>query len=503
MRHWSRASVVVAWLAFLVSGPMPVCAAQAIEKSEESTFPLHKQAIPQALSVVIYSHQLADNNDSHAWSFVTKGLAATGQPEMMMTILKGKSESIGDYPRAPEEFFKMVFALAKQRRIVHEGDYTWLGDNGHEFIAPQFHGAIYLPAQSFPGVNVAQGTLAVIPLTEEELDVYEAAGPSRVTGRLSHQSKYYPFPTWCDPTRASVFSAADVQAMKAEPVSRAPRKLLYDAGVIEQGETLTLSVPPKSQQRFADLVKSLPAEAPLMLMLGVDPRANAFLVWGPGKALAVAPPGSDGSILSGAFVELIPGVSKNEFGRFGDGYVVLLTKDAWSKLKTAVAGRARFSIPGIEGDDLKQFVISQPMSSYHNPIDGVNYKAEQGWVEYSSNAQRSKSAGPVVVDKYVLLTEQIQMAEFISVNSLCDYLKAIEDTVATHVSGMKAEKTSYEMIIESEVSPGGKAEYKVAARPAHMPASLIRAVHQWLAAVKAPSTKGPIRLQILLRLWPR
>lgn len=165
-----------------------------------------------------------------------------------------------------------------------------------------------------------------------------------------------------------------------------------------------------------------------MLMLGVDPRANAFLVWGKGEAKALAPPGSDGSILSGSFVELLPGVSKNQFGRFGDGYVVMLTADAWKKLKSAASGRIGFSLSSTGEGDLKQFAISQPKSSYHNPVYRLNYQAEQGWVEYSSDEPRPKSTGPVVVDK---------------------------------------------------------------------------AVYQWLGAVKAPSTKGPIRFQIVLPLWPR
>lgn len=192
--------------------------------------------------------------------------------------------------------------------------------------------------------------MAVIPLTKEELDVYEVGGSSRVTGRLSHQSSYYPFPTWCDRARASVFSVADVRAMKAEPVSHASSESLYEVGVIEQGTMLNLSVPPKAQERFADLVKSLPDENAVMLMLGVDPREQTrFWCGGPATRGSITA-GSDGSILSGSFVELLPGASENEFRRFGDGYVVMLTADAWSKLKTAVSGRIGFSLSSTGGE---------------------------------------------------------------------------------------------------------------------------------------------------------
>ena len=133
----------------------------------------------------------------------------------------------------------------------------------------------------------------------------------------------------------------------------------------------------------------------------------------------------------------------------------------------------------------------------------MDYEAEQGWVQYSSDGHEPKGKGPVVVDKYVLLTDQTKMAEYISVKSLCDYMKAIENTVTKHVSRLEKEAASYEMIIESEVSPGGKVVYKVAAKPPGIQSSQISAISQWLGAIKAPSTKGPIRFQILLRLWPR
>lgn len=178
----------------------------------------------------------------------------------------------------------------------------------------------------------------------------------------------------------------------------------------------------------------------------------------------------------------------------------MLTAGAWSKLKTAASGRIGFSLSSSGGGDLKQFAVSQPKSSYHSPVDGMNYEAEQGRVQYSSDGHGPKGTGPVVVEKYVLLTDQTKMAEYISATSLSDYMKAIENTVRTHVSQLKKEAT---MIIESDVSPSGKAAYKVAARPPGIPSGQISAVSQWLGPIKVPSTKGPIRFQILLRLWPR
>lgn len=49
MRYGQRAIVWLVGLAFVMTGIASYCAAQSIEKSEGSDFPLHKQVIPQAL----------------------------------------------------------------------------------------------------------------------------------------------------------------------------------------------------------------------------------------------------------------------------------------------------------------------------------------------------------------------------------------------------------------------------------------------------------------------
>ena len=379
-----------------------------------------------------------------------------------------------------------------------------MGAGGQQFIAPQFHGTIYLPASSFENVIIPHRALFVVPLTNEELDVYEVSGPSRVTARLCRQSGYYPFPTWCDRTRATVFSAADVQAIKAEPVSHTPRAMLFDSGVIAQGSKLSLSVSPNEQERFISLLKTLPAETALMLSLGVDSRANAFLVWAPGDSQAVTPPGSDGSIMSGSFLEILPGVDKVECRRFGDGYVVMLTNDAWNKLKSSVSVRKDFTVAATEGGDLNEFTITFSKSVYQNPVDGKDYVAEGGWQEYKPNTKKAKSdGGPVVVDEIVLLTDQSKLKTYISVEVLANYVKEIEKTATLHFAQTKKETTPYEMIIDSEVSPGNKAVFRIAAKPEGLSDALVKALYAKLNALQAPAANGPVRFQVLLKLWPK
>jgi hypothetical protein len=105
-------------------------------------------------------------------------------------------------------------------------------------------------------------------------------------------------------------------------------------GVIEQGTRLSLSVPPKAQERFADLVKSLPDET----CRDVDARrrSSSKRVSGVGALATRGPylhPGAMAPYSLERLSNCFPGASENEFRRFGDGYVVMLTADAWRQAK--------------------------------------------------------------------------------------------------------------------------------------------------------------------------
>ncbi len=62
-------------------------------------------------------------------------------------------------------------------------------------------------------------------MTAEELAVFALTGPARVLARLAKRTEFYPYPTWCDRDRKSVFSQADVDAIKAEPLTHSAVEL--------------------------------------------------------------------------------------------------------------------------------------------------------------------------------------------------------------------------------------------------------------------------------------
>lgn len=300
-------------------------------------FPVRQEVLPNALSVSIYLHKLPCTGGQSAWSYVTDGFSKFNQPELVMIIEKGATESESAYPSDPIEFFKSLLGLATQGNVVRAGGSTRLGEGADVFISKQFRGTIYLPVEQFEGITLPKDALAVIPVTAEELDACDIGGATRVVGRLSQQSQFYPFPTWCDRKRESVFTKGEIEVMKMEPVSQAPTAMIYGAGIIADKDKLSMSVPQAVRDDLNQKLKELPKDTPFRLNLSLDPRANAYYVWEVQKATAVAAKGSDASLMSGSFVMVMPGMKTSQFGPYKDGFMLMLTNEDLSKFKEAVS----------------------------------------------------------------------------------------------------------------------------------------------------------------------
>ncbi len=300
-------------------------------------FPVHKEVVPKELTVTVYNHKLPDSSKLPCWSYVTEGLTKVNHPEMVMTIVRRDNETESDYTPDPIDFFEGVLALAKQGNNIRAGSITRLGTGGPTFIAKQFRGVMYLPAEQLEGVTLPKDTLAVVPVTPEELDAWDIGGAARVTGRLSEQSQFYPFPTWCDRSRESGFSQGEIQVMQMEPVSKAPTAMLNGVGIIADKDKLSMSVAPAVREDLNQKLSELPKDSHFRLNLSLDPRANAYYVWAVQKATAVAANGSDASLMSGTFVMVMPGMKTSQFGPYKDGFMLMLTNEDLSKFKDAVA----------------------------------------------------------------------------------------------------------------------------------------------------------------------
>ncbi|MBU6454747.1 MAG: DUF3480 domain-containing protein [Cyanobacteria bacterium REEB67] len=311
------------------------------------------------VKVKIYRHKVAaTKNQQEAWTYVTEGLAPLGQEEIVLTVLKRANDDDQDYPQLPIKLFDSISQLARQHKTVSAGGYTEFRTSG--FLGIQFKGLLYAPVPTMLGVPLPSKCVAMVPITAEEMDVYQTAGASRLMARLGRQADFFPCPTWCDRDRQSAFSDAEIAEMTEDPVFRSAKAQTYSLTATQQNQSLSLRLTEKSAALLLELLKELPEDSALRLALGVDPRADALLVWeskANGNNSIIAPEGSKVKTISVTFLALLPGLPKNEILTGNDGCAVMITKDDFARFRTALMEKSAFSLPMSDDSALKSLSI--------------------------------------------------------------------------------------------------------------------------------------------------
>lgn len=216
-----------------------------------------------------------------------------------------------------------------------------------------------MPAESFGGIELPDGALSAVPVTAEELQVWEYSGPSRVMARLDKAGRYYPYMTWCDRKRESVFTQAEADAVSKSSLARSAHLLSFDSGVLRQKDKCVLYLSKPTAQKLRTDLERVPSGAAIMVSLGVPSIANALMVWNPPGATeidAVGPAGSDATRLAGTFIELLPGLKDNEIHIVEDGFALMITTEKWDELLNCLKTGADFDLP-LKGVSNAHFVI--------------------------------------------------------------------------------------------------------------------------------------------------
>lgn len=502
-------------------------AASCAENPAARAFPRKETLIPGELTVTIYKHEVkVPGHMQDAWTYVSEGLAKFGQDEIAFTVLKSPGEKDENYPQDPLIFYRMLPGLAKQNKIVKQGSITEFGPTAKAFLAPQFKGIIYLPAAEFTGVTMPARTLAAVPITSQELAVYHRTGPGRVAGRLTKQGRLYPYSTWCDRKRQTLFNDKDVAAISQDLLAQAAMANAFSVSVMASKGQCSLYLPEKAGTQLAASLNQAPKNVAIMLSTGVDPRANAHLVWtapGNDRIDAVGPDGSDGTRISGSFLEIVPGVDRNECRQVEDGYMLMLTKNEWARFKQALSEHKEFALETTTGqpakkrdkkaltNEIKQFALfwdRTPVptdgSAYKNPVDGKTYDAPGGWHVYRPEEPRARAGkngedGKIIVDGIVLLTDEKTVAKSISAESLAGFIKRIEDAARTTMrTGTRPR--DYEMLIQTELTPGNQANYQIAVRPESLASRQVQSLHEELKRLPAPPAGGTVKFQLKFTL---
>jgi hypothetical protein len=268
------------------------------------------------------------------WSYLSQGLAAHGQPEILFLLRRYPDEITA--PEAPLRVFGALLPVVQRGQVALAGGYTGFGPSPF-FASRGWAGWIYVPAP--PSLGVAPGTLLALAVTRDELDVAIRFGASRIAARLGQATGHYPYPPWSEP-RAPVAIRGEVEE------SVLARVFLIgglDATVTREAERVVIVLPRAAQRTLADQLPNLGHDVCVAVAATPAPHTDGCLVWVPGQPApqAIVAAGAAGRRLAAAFALLVPQQVDDDTVLVEDGVALTITDTTWARIRRAlVAGEA-------------------------------------------------------------------------------------------------------------------------------------------------------------------
>jgi hypothetical protein len=488
-------------LALAISGWFGGAKANSVTDGQLTTyhdvFPQSVDVIPGRLKVRIFLHEIEYEKEIlSCWSYVTDGLVAQKQKEIIFTLRRDPGQKPEDYPRELLDLFATFFHYAERGQLVDVGQSTLFGETGLGGDR-DFRGIGYIEPQGFPGVETkGVPLLAGILLKNDEAQVAWDLGLTRVTALLGMKYRYYPCPTWSDLKREPVASLHAMEKSHLWEIARVPARASY----YEERKHVFLSVLPSSRASLQGFLNKLPPAKPLALRTQPDVRANACLVWHSGhdQPVAITPAGSDGSRKTGAFLAFIPEQDTNEIQTVEDGFFLYLTNSAWQKIRSALLSGTDVFVPpaGVGGASIT--VVWAKPAAYTSPVSGETYTAER-WTTYNPETTLPpKELVAVSSSRVVLLTSEHDLQERITVDDLGAYVNLIEKAVDTFFTPLER-RTNRELTIQLALT-AAEHEVRFIAVP-DLSADVAEDLHERLQSVPSPKVGGPVKLNFILGVW--
>jgi hypothetical protein len=429
------------------------------EEMHKDAFPVDIELIPGKLTAKVYLHEIPTQGPTSdgavsCWSYVTSGLWAHKQKEVIFTLRRGRQEADDGFPRDPLHLFTDIYHWAQQGRLVDAGDVS-------QFSGKGLFGRhlLYIRPQPLQDVTVPDRAITALLVTEDEVIAVQEFGISRVVARLGQVSQYYPCPSWSDRLRPGLSFERTRQESLLARVAR-----IHAPGVraCKEGKQIIVRFAPRAGEQLQQNLTQVPAHTPFALLTDLDPKANGCFVWEPGQAgaTAITPPNSDGSRLSGCFVVFIPEATENGGRLLEDGFALMLTSSSWTALRQALLRGETIAIPGT--NDTYSALLEWIDEVYHNPVDGVAYVAAGGWESYHPQSPRTDHPQPAArLQETQLLSTEQEFATEVSVSELNAFMTAIGDQVQQICAQGRA---SFELLIQCTLHPTAAPTIRIASR---------------------------------------
>lgn len=437
--------------------------------------------IPGELSVRVHAHGLPGIEGAFI-TLVSDGLAARGQREILLTLRTREGDDLDKQVEDVASFFGFIYGLAGEGKIVDAGGFTQFGPRG--LLGGSHNGLVYAEAGSLPEVELPRKALAALLFGPEEVALVRAGCTYRLLARLGEHYRSFPFPLWNDLQRPSL---ADADEATVSVLSGVQRARTSGVSVLADAGHLRILVAPRGRAALRELLASRPDGAFALL---TDPAsaANAWLVWRPGQTepAAIAPPGSDGSRVSGFFVLLCGGVERDEVRMVEDGYSLLLGPKSLASFWKALENETPFALSDCEG---MSCALEWTSDRYDNPVDGRTYVAAQGWSEH-----RPSTPGANGRQRIILLSSDDEIDAAVTAKDLATYISGIFEELAELRQAETARRTVYvQCTLDTDEVP----EIATKSEPsAPLAVDLLRRIE----AVPAPAVRGKIAFQLVLEL---
>ena len=371
--------------------------------------PVRVEIVPGRLSARVYTHDIATQQARiPCWSYVTDGLAAHDQAEIVFTLRREPEEGV---PDPPLQLFAAIHELAERGQRVTAGGQTEFGD-GRFFDRH----VLYAPAQALSGVPLPPGCLTALLVTPDELRAARTFGSTRVLARMGQAATHYPFPPWADRRRRGM--AVD-RTLEASALAKLPRASAQDVRATLHGDRIVVSALRSEQPSWSGRLAQLPDRVPIALLTALDPTANGCLVWVPGQKEpeAIVPTGSDASRVCGCFLALFEDQPANAGKILEDGFAMQLTGEAWQALRRAL----------IEGEELA-IPATDAMSLALTWRDDEVGPGEGGWPAHAEAAPAGRP-GKVALGPVRLLMSEAELARQTSADELAAFCRELQRSV--------------------------------------------------------------------------
>lgn len=313
----------------------------------EVRFPAQAEIVPGELVVRVHFHEHATAvGRERCWSFVSEGLWAQRQKEIILTLKAEPGEKPEDFPREAFFFYEKMHELAAHGKTVDAGGHTDFGERGFLGRRAVAYTEAYTEPLAPRDLVPLSPSLSAILLTEGEFAAYQAIGLSRIRALLGKAYSQFPCPPWSDRRRPSVVTK---DALKTSLLARAA--ILNPGGAVawcEKG-VLTLRLPQGARYRLATGIEALRDDGVFAILADIDPAADGCLVWTPGEARphTISRPDARPSRVAGCFLAAVPGAraagDRSQFVE--DGFLLSLSAVSYRALREALKRGSALVLP--------------------------------------------------------------------------------------------------------------------------------------------------------------